>query len=130
MAVLSKEQIYNAKDSEITLVDVPEWDDQLTQEQREKGEHAQIYIARMSGNAKDAWEASCVGKNGGPNFINLRAKLVAACVVDEEGNRYFKDEKDIVKVSNKSAKALDRIIAATEKLNKLSNTDYEDLAKN
>jgi hypothetical protein len=129
MALLSKQQVLSSKDKETIVVDVPEWNDQLSQEQRDNGEVAQVIISRMSGDARDRWEASCVGKNGGPNFVNLRAKLVSTVVVDEEGNLLF-EEKDIVKLGQKSAKALDRIIEAAEKLNKLSNKDYEEIAKN
>lgn len=124
MALLNKEQILSAKDQETIVLDIPEWNDQVAE-----GEVAQVMIARMSGDAKDRWESSCVGKNGGPNFANLRAKLVAAVLVDEKGNLMF-DEKDVIKLGKKSAKALDRIIEAAEKLNKVSNKDYEELAKN
>jgi hypothetical protein len=129
MAQLNKEQVLSAKDNETVLVDVPEWNDQLTQEQRDAGEVAQVLISRMSGDAKDRWEASVVGKNGGPNFDHMRAKLVASVVVDEKGNLLF-DEKDVIKLGKKSSKALDRIIEASEKLNRMSSDDYEKLAKN
>lgn len=124
MALLSKQQVFAAKDAETVVVDIPEWNDQVPE-----GEVAQVTIARMSGDAKDRWEASCVGKNGGPNFVNLRAKLVSSVVVDENGDLMF-DEKEVVKLGKKSAKALDRIIDAAERLNKLGNKDYEELAKN
>lgn len=129
MALLNKQQILAAKDSETVTVNIPEWNDQLTKEQVEAGEIAQVTIARMSGDAKDRWEASCVGKNGGPNFVNLRAKLVASVVVDEKGELMF-SESEVIKLGKKSAKALDRIIQEAEKLNRLSNKDYEDLVKN
>ena len=129
MAILNKEQVLSANDKETITVDIPEWNDQLTQEQRDNGEVAQVQIARMTGSAKDKWEASVVGKNGGPNFEHMRAKLVASVVVDENGNLLF-DEKDVIKLGKKSSKALDRIIEASEKLNRMSATDYETLAKN
>lgn len=129
MATLSKEQVLSANDKETVLVDIPEWNDQLTQEQRDAGEVAQVLISRMSGSAKDKWEASVVGKNGGPNFEHMRAKLVASIVVDEKGDLLF-DEKDVIKLGKKSSKALDRIIEASNKLNRMSGEDYEKLAKN
>lgn len=129
MAVLNKEQVLSTQDKKTILVDIPEWNDQLTQEQRDAGEVAQVIISRMSGDAKDRWEASVVGKNGGPNFDHMRAKLVAAVVVDDKGNLLF-DEKDVIKLGKKSSIALDRIIEASEKLNRMSADDYEKLAKN
>lgn len=128
MALLNKQQILSAKDKVTVTVDIPEWNDELTLEQLDKGEVAQVLISRMSGAAKDRWEASVVGKNGGPNFENMRAKLVAAVVVDEEGNLLF-DEKDVIKLGKKSSVALDRIIKASEELNRMKSEDYEKLAK-
>ena len=39
-------------------------------------------------------------------------------------------EKDVVKLGKKSSAALDRIFSAAQKLNRISDDDVEDLAKN
>ena len=83
----------------------------------------------MSGFARDRFEAGITGKNGGMNMQNIRAKLAAATIVDEEGKLLF-DENDIIKLGNKSCAALDRVFAAAQRLNLITNSDVEDLAKN
>ncbi len=124
MAFLTKDQVFAAKDYKIEIVDVPEWNDQVP-----KGEKAQVGIVRMSGTAKDEWESYCRLPDGKPNFTNLRAKLVSLVVVDEKGERLF-TEKEVAKLGLKSAVALDRLIEAAEKVNRISSSDYEELVKN
>ena len=60
---------------------------------------------------------------------NIRAVLVAMAVVDEDGNRLFTD-KDVKALAKKSAAAMDRIFAETQKLNAVSDEDVEEMAKN
>lgn len=116
MALLSKEQILNVDDKKTELVEVPEWG-------------GQVCIATMSGTAKDRFEASCMGPNGTANMQNIRARLVAACLVDDKGNLMF-SEKEIGKLGQKSAAALDRVFEAAQRLNAVTQQDVEDLAKN
>lgn len=114
--LLTKDEILNASDKKSVRVSVPEWGGQVT-------------IATMSGFARDRFEASIVGKNGGVNTINIRAKLAAATIVDENGDLLFKEE-DVIKLGNKSAAALERVFAASQKLNRITSDDVEQLAKN
>ncbi len=113
---LNREQILKAADKNTVIVDVPEWG-------------GEVIVATMSGFARDRFEASVVGKNGGVNTINIRAKLAANTLVDEKGELLF-TEDDIAKLGNKSAAALERVFAASQKLNLISSKDVEDLAKN
>jgi hypothetical protein len=114
--ILSKEQILTADDNKTTTVDVPEWG-------------GSVIISTMSGFARDQFEGSLVGKNGGTNISNVRAKLAAATIVDEAGNLLFTD-KDVAALGKKSSAALDRVFEASQKLNKISDGDVEELAKN
>lgn len=116
MAILSKEQILNADDSANITVEVPEWG-------------GEVIVAVMSGFARDRFESSVVGKTGGMNTQNIRAKLAAATIVDEKGELLF-DEKDVVKLGKKSSAALDRVFEASQKLNRISDDDVEELSKN
>ncbi len=113
---LSKQQILDAADTKTEEVEVPEWG-------------GAVRIQTMTGYARDAFEASITGKNGGVNTTNIRAKLVAACLVDEAGELMFA-EKDVAKLGKKSAAALERVFAAAQKLNRISDGDVEELAKN
>ena len=114
--MLTKDDILNANDQKTEVVSVPEWGGDVT-------------IAIMSGYARDRFEASIVGKNGNPNMQNVRAKLVAASIVDENGDLMFSDA-DIMKLGKKSSVALDRVFGAAQSLNKISDADVDDLAKN
>jgi hypothetical protein len=115
---LTKEQILNFNDSKFEVVDVPEW-----------GEGAQVRVGVMSGFARDQFEASVIGKNGGMNMQNIRAKLAAATLVDDSGKLMF-SEADINKLGQKSGAALDRIFAVAQKLNRITDQEVEQLAKN
>lgn len=114
--LLNKSDILNADDSTFELVNVPEWG-------------GTVKVTVMSGFARDRFESSIIGKNGGINSVNIRAKLAAATIVDEAGELMF-DEKDIAKLGMKSCAALDRIFAAAQRLNLITDKDVENLAKN
>jgi hypothetical protein len=63
------------------------------------------------------------------NLKNIRAKLVALTVVDEEGNRIFSDS-DASALGKKSAAALDRVFEVAQRLSGLRPEDVEELSKN
>ncbi|SOZ99450.1 conserved hypothetical protein [Cupriavidus taiwanensis] len=118
--MLSKEQILAADDIKTEIVDVPEWG-------------GSVIIRMMSGTARDAYEASMVGfKNGQrvADLTNMRAKLVAATLVDESGEPLFADEADIVALAAKSASALERLFKVAQRINGLGNDSVEEAQKN
>lgn len=112
--MLTRDQILGAIDRKTVTVDVPEWG-------------GQVLVASMSGAARDAWEQSLVirdGKSAKPNMANMRARLVAACVVDADGNPLF-SQSDIEALGQKSGAALERVCKAAQKLNALTEGDLE-----
>lgn len=113
--MLTKEQILSASDLEYEEVEIPEWGGTLR-------------LRPMTGSERDAWETS-VFQDGKPNFANVRARLVSLCAVDEKGERLF-SEADAEALGKKSASALDRAFQVAQRLNALSPSDIEDLAKN
>ncbi len=114
--MLSKDDILNFDDQQTEIIPIPEWGDEVT-------------IAVMSGFARDRFEASLIGTNGGTNMQNIRAKLVAASVVDKDGELMFSNA-DILKLGKKSSVALDRIFSAAQSLNKITDAEVDELAKN
>jgi len=114
--MLTRDQILKAKDRKTETVKVPEWG-------------GEIIVATMSGHDRDAFEASIVTSEGKTNLQNMRAKLVAACAVDADGNRLFKPA-DIEALGGKSASALDRIAQAAQRLNRLGDKQLEELKGN
>lgn len=119
MALLTRDAILQAQDLPTEQVHVPEWG-------------GDVLVRALTGAERDRFEQSIVeqrGKNTRMNLQNIRAKLVALTVVDEQGNRIFKDE-DVKWLGNKSAAALDRIFEVAQRLSGLRDEDVEELAKN
>lgn len=118
MKRLSKAEILSANDLPSEDVDVPEWG-------------GVVRIRTMSGTERDAMEQSLLGPDGKPtrNTRGLRARVVALTAIDEEGNRLF-TEGEAEQLGTKSAAALSRLFDAAAKLNGLTSSDVEQLAKN
>ena len=116
MALLNKKQIMESKDIVTETVAVPEWG-------------GDVLIRTLTGTQRDAFEASLMGKGKKADMVNIRARLVARSVVDEQGARVFCDG-EIEALGMKSAKALDRIFDAAQKLNGIREEDIEELEKN
>lgn len=117
--VLTRDQILGANDLKTEEVEVPEWG-------------GTVVVSMMSGAARDAYEASLWEVRGEqmiPRRDNQRAKLVAASVVDENGDLMF-TAKDVVALGRKSTAALDRVADAARRLNRVSAEDIEELAGN
>lgn len=114
---LTKEAILAKQDLATELVSVPEW-----------GGH--VYVKMMTGIERDAWESSIVGTTGNQrNLNNIRARLVALTACDDQGCRLFSDA-DVGELGKKSAKALDRVFAAAQKVNALTESDIKELEGN
>jgi len=111
--MLTREQILGTVTLRTEDVDVPEWG-------------GVVRVSEMTGAARDAWEQSLVPseRGAGPNIANIRARLVAVCVVDEAGERVFSD-KDAVALGQKSAAALDRVAKVAQRLNGLTADEVE-----
>jgi len=116
---LGRDDILKADDLPRREVSVPEW-----------GGH--VYVRTMTGAQRDALEASMVNGKGGANIDalkNLRARIAALTICDEDGNLIF-DEKDIGALSAKSAAALNRVFEVSQDLNSFGDEAIEELAKN
>lgn len=119
MPFLTRDQILGADDLSYRVVPVPAWG-------------GDVRIRTLTGAERDQFEASIVQRNGrniATNMRNIRAKLVALCIVDENGERIFSD-KDVEALGKKSAQALDLVFGEAQKLNGLRDEDVEELAEN
>lgn len=117
MALLSKHDILNADDRKVEEVHVPEWG-------------GSVLVRSLSGRERDEFEASTIDKKTGkPTMENFRAKLVALCVVDEEGRRLFETRADVAILGNKSVAALQRVFNKAQELNGFSESDVEELTE-
>ena len=116
---LTKEQIFDAVDSDIELVNVSEWD-------------GYVYVRIMSGAARDLWEQRIYARqddDGEVSFSNNRAELLVQTLCDADGEPIF-EIGDIEALSRKSSVPLDRLCDIARRLNALRPEDIEEAAKN
>lgn len=110
------------------VIDVPEWgmvgDDAVT-------------LEAMTGTMRDDYEAGIVGNRAGNdrriNLTNLRARLVARCMIDPStGELVFDYRKpaDIDELGSFNAAGLDKLFSACQKLNGITDEDVKTLEKN
>ena len=117
--MLTRGEILNAQDIQTEEVHVPEWG-------------GTVLVRALDGEERDALEASMIqgkGKNAQVNLKNLRAKLVARSIVDENGKRLFEDG-DIPALAKKSAAALNRVYEVAQRLSGITPEDVDELTKN
>jgi hypothetical protein len=116
---LTREAILAATDLPKELIDVPEWG-------------GSVWVRGLTGAERDRFENSVIeqkGRDRSLNLRNVRAKLCALCMVDEEGKRLFADS-DIQALGQKSAAALSRVFDAAQRLSGLTREDVKELAEN
>ena len=91
---------------------VPEWD-------------ATVRIKKLSDNEREAWERRAFGKDNKPQ-PHFKARLISACLVDDEGNQLFgpTQEKDLGELPSH---VLAKVWAACFEYNKVSEDDLAEL---
>lgn len=119
---LSRDDFLKAEDrvaEEVDLSDIP-------------GYHGSVLVRGLTGTERDEFESSLMVKRGNklePNTRNVRAKLVARCVVDDDGKPLF-DIAETELIGRKSAQAISRIYDTAARLSGLSESDVEEMAGN
>lgn len=91
-----------------------------------------LKVRGLSGTERDAFEESNYKKRGDKydiNIANIRGRLVALSVVNDDGSRMFRDE-DATALGKKNAAALDHIFEVARRLSGLTKADVDTLAKN
>jgi hypothetical protein len=115
--ILTREEIWAAEKTLPTeIVPVPEWG-------------GSVIVRGLTGTDRDAFEATLLkqrGRKQEANLENFRAKLIVRSVVDEKGSLLF-GERDISRLGQKSALALERVYEVAQRLSKLSPEDVEEL---
>lgn len=116
----SAEEILSLDDQAYEEVYVPQWD-------------MWFLLRSLTGAERDAYEQSLVkgeGKKRTMNFDNMRAKLVARCVVHQETKQPLFSTRQIGELGQKNAAALEVLFDAARKLSGLSDEDVEELEGN
>jgi len=116
--LLSKDQILQAEDLQTKDVYVKPWD-------------GYVRVRTMTAHERDQFEQQMFSNKGGKKekMEDIRALLVSMAVVDENGKRMF-PEKDVKKLSGKSAAALDIIFGEAQELNSVKDEDVEEMVGN
>jgi hypothetical protein len=115
---LTRSEILEVKDIKIKEVNVPEWG-------------GSVFVKGMTGAERDKFETSIVGLRGKQQTLdmqNVRAKLAALTICDEEGTLLF-SEADVKALGVKSASALQRVFKVAQKLSALTPDDMEELTQ-
>jgi hypothetical protein len=110
-----KDTIRAASDLPRESLHIPEW-------------NVSLFVKTMTGTERDAWEES-FAKGRKVSLDKVRARLAVAVCCDENGQAIFSPD-DVDWLSEKSCSALQRIFAKASKLNALSNSEMDELAKN
>jgi hypothetical protein len=116
---LSKDDILKAEDRPAEEVEVREWG-------------GSVLVRGMTGRERDALEASLTeyrGKDVVPSLHNIRARVVAACVIGDDGKPLF-GITDVEALGEKSAAPLNRVYEVAARLSGLSEGDVEGMAGN
>ena len=117
MSFLTKDQILEADDMSTQTVAVPEWG-------------GDVLVGTLTGKQRDKFETEFASASKGERGMdNIRAKLCALSLRDEDGNSIF-TLKDVNELGTKSAAALDRVFTAALSLNGFTQSDVDELAGN
>lgn len=119
MEFLSKmDDILSLDDRPKIEVEVPEW-------------NVKVYLRAMTGHDREAWEAHVAPsqEGGRPNIQGMRSKMVASCIVGEDGKRIF-NVADEVKLASRSAAVIERLFDKCMELNGLTEEDEKKLVEN
>ncbi len=115
--MLTAEQILKADDlGELVKVSVPEWG-------------GDVYVKVMTGRARDYFELTGQKTIENPKINSIRALLCAATICDENGKLLFTNAQ-VGDLAEKSGSALDKVFTVAQKINKMANSDIEELEKN
>jgi hypothetical protein len=101
------------------IVTVPEWG-------------GNVRVRALTGKERDTFEQMSI-KRGAKgeievNMVNMRARLVSLCVVDEKGERIFTDA-DVARLGRKSASALERVAKVAQRLSGIGEEAKEKAAE-
>lgn len=119
MALLSKDQIWQAPDITVEDVSCPEWG-------------GEVRIRGLQGDERDAYEGKSLKRGkGGTREVEikgLRARLIAACAINEDGSPLF-NLGDVMRLGQKSAVPLERLFKVAQRLSGMSDEDVEELVE-
>jgi len=118
MSLLSAAEFEAVDDRKHEDVHVPEW-------------NGTVRVIGLSGEDRDAYEASFVDAKGKPatqRLRNIRAKLLVKCLVDAKGNRLYTDDKAQV-LGAKNGAVIDRLFDVARRLSGIGQDAVSEAKK-
>jgi hypothetical protein len=109
--MLTRESILAASDLPTETVDVPEW-----------GPGEQATLRGMTAQDRDAFEEACFTTDGKVKVPNIRAQVVARCLVDASGARLFGDDQ-VAELARKNATVVHRLYKVATRLSGIAKTE-------
>lgn len=109
-----------------SYVHVPEW-----ATTPEDAPDTYVCIRGLTGTERDNFEGSVVSFKGNDkqvNLRNIRAKLVAMVLIDEDTGERLYSDTEVALLGNRSAAALTRVFEAAQRLSGLTDSDVKELA--
>jgi len=113
--MLNRKQILECKDIKSEVVQVPEWD-------------GEVSVRGLTLAEKDRW-TDCIMNDGKVSMKGATALLCALCMRDEKGEQIFSSD-DMDALDKKSASALDRVFQVAQRLSGIGQEDIEETVKN
>lgn len=129
MALITRAQL-DALELKTQVVDVPAWS---TPDQLARGEVVQVKIRELTGSERDNYEAGMLtikakGRtvDRSLNLQNARARLCAFVMIDDKGDRLYRDN-EIHLLGKLPAAGLDTIYDAATRLSGITEDEKEQL---
>ncbi len=115
--LLTADGILAAQDTDAPVkVKIPEWG-------------GDAYLRVMGGAERDQWELIAEAGIKKKTHANIRASLLVATLCDKDGKRLFGNGQSDA-LGKKSSIVIDRLFDVAQKLNKLKESDIDELEKN
>lgn len=113
----TKEQILQDRSLPSKPIDIPEWG-------------GGFLVRTMTGRERDDFESRHIAlRKSGKEMTNIRGRLCAMCLCNEDGTRVFHDS-DAEALGECSAQILQKVFDVAAPLNGLTAKDAEELEKN
>lgn len=118
--MLTREQILAADDRKREVVEVPEWG-------------GSVIVSEMGGHDREAWAADAYSLDGDKinvNRKNFGARLLAFCLVGDDGELVFSEPSDVEALGKKNGAVINRLFAVADRLNGITGRALEEIEKN
>jgi len=119
MTLLDKQQIIDVDDVVYEDIEVEEWG-------------GSVRVRVLTGTERDKWEQECINRTGPNNKVRigqLKVGLLAATLINEEGELLF-SQKELTVLNSKSSAVIQRLFKQVQRVSAIGDEAVDELAKN